>query len=275
MKKQKIMLLLEITLLIMIVGTIVSYAAGSNPPSDGVKYNSTTVKAALDDLYSKVGSAGCSSWATRTPDTSVIAAGSSRTYFSGIYPSAFTVSCASQTCPTCANQGYIRKYTLEKIEVKRENMNASSSPGSSYSGCVVPTFKHGAVTLFTSHSDCTTYFNIDLGTTIKNVESINLSLYGNYSSSNANRADWDFKVWENSTGLVNVIKIHEYGNHEVYTNSDSVNKYALGEIYAEIVGERKLRIVFATRNYGNERANLMYKTKADKFYVSGNILYRD
>ena len=54
MKKQKIMLLLEITLLIMIAGTIVSYAAGSNPPSDGVRYNSTTVKAALDDLYEKV-----------------------------------------------------------------------------------------------------------------------------------------------------------------------------------------------------------------------------
>ena len=118
------MLLLEITLLIMIAGTIVSYAAGSNPPSDGVRYNSTTVKAALDDLYEKVGNAGCSSWSTRTPDTSMIAVGGKRTYLSGIYPSNFTVSCENKICPSCPSGTNI---SLSNNDFKAEGTYTSAT----------------------------------------------------------------------------------------------------------------------------------------------------
>ena len=123
MKKHKVTIGIELIVFMMIIGTLVSYAAGSNPPSNGVKYTNngqTTVQGALNDLYDKVGN----TLPTRTPDTSVIAVGGSRTYAYGTYPRDFTVSCANRTCPscpTCESQGY--------GQIKTDTFQVTSSSG--------------------------------------------------------------------------------------------------------------------------------------------------
>ena len=55
-KKHRVMIGIEISLLCMIIATLSTNAASSNPPSNGVSYNKNnqvTVQNALDDLYTK------------------------------------------------------------------------------------------------------------------------------------------------------------------------------------------------------------------------------
>ena len=102
--KKSVMIGIGLTLFCIIAGTLVSYAAGSNPPSNGVKYTNngqTTVQGALNDLYSKIDGSSC--LPSRTASTETLVAGGSKTYDAGSYAKGWTVSCANKTCPTCGD----------------------------------------------------------------------------------------------------------------------------------------------------------------------------
>ena len=120
----------------------------------------------------------------------------------------------------------------------------------------------------------TTDFIIDLGFTPTKVNSCHVNLTGNYSSSNQNRWDADFRMTrvKNTAGSIFYWYTMNIPNDFYQSTSQSVNNYS--DTYAKCIVEGsqlKLRIGVISDGTGNGQCGI--ETRATEFYLSGVLAY--
>ena len=113
-----------------------------------------------------------------------------------------------------------------------------------------------------------TDFTIDLPFTPSKLESCHVNLYGNYTSTNQNRWDADFR-FSNSAGYWYTMNIP---NDYYASNSDSVNNYTDTQASCVLDGN-KLKFRVSLYYSGTTSGVCAIASRAKEFYLSGVIAY--
>ena len=113
-----------------------------------------------------------------------------------------------------------------------------------------------------------TDFTIDLPFTPKKLESCHMNLYGNYTSTNQNRWDADFR-FSNSAGYWYTMNIP---NDYYVSNSQSVNNYTDTQASCVLDGN-KLKFRVSIFYDGTTNGICAVQTRASEFYLDGVIAY--
>ena len=188
-------------------------------------------------------------------------------------------SCPScPDCPTCLNTSDATATAEDISSGKTAYVNGQKITGTGIMGKTYQ-FNHKKATVsgqtFTGSwtrlvPDKGTYtdFTIDLPFTPKKLESCHMNLYGNYTSTNQNRWDADFR-FSNSAGYWYTMNIP---NDYYVSNSQSVNNYTDTQASCVLDGN-KLKFRVSIFYDGTTNGICAVQTRASEFYLDGVIAY--